>query len=217
MRHSHLLGTLACVFAFSSVASGQGNTIQYVVSGLGSGLNDGTSWDDAFWTLDKALDPLQNGAILTAQNVELHLKQGTYVPNGTLFFAASATPTARETTFLVPVGVVSIIGKYAGTEDFDEPPIGSATILSGDRGTTGDPSDNCYHVLVFDPNIIEDMNLATVIVQDGNADFIPASPLIPNPITSAWIRAPRAFACSSSSRTTQPAPLLSTKPSRSMS
>src|SRR6185437_6984423 len=44
-----------------------------------------------------------------------------------------------------------------------------------------------------------------------------ASPLMPKPTSSAWMRAPRALACSYSSSISTPAPSDNTKPSRSLS
>ena len=44
---------------------------------------------------------------------------------------------------------VEVYGGFAGTETLlsERNPAANITILSGDIGTLGDPSDNCYHVV----------------------------------------------------------------------
>ncbi len=138
-----------------------------------SGANDGSSWADAFTTLQAALDIATEGA-------QIWVKAGTYNPTS----AYDLTNTSRFYHFRMKNGV-AIYGGFDGTEtelsqrDFNA----NETILSGDlsgnddfdvanggyQGTTGD--DNCYHIF-YHPNIGIDSTavLDGFTLKGGNAN-----------------------------------------------
>ncbi|MCP4680630.1 MAG: right-handed parallel beta-helix repeat-containing protein [Deltaproteobacteria bacterium] len=114
------------------------------------GTNDGTSWKDAFLSLQDALDEAGYG-------YQILVAEGTYKPE---------KPDGREATFLLPEGVM-IYGGFdptpggapisdAGLTDAGLNPAGGfdardwkthKTILSGDLGVESDSSDNAFHVV----------------------------------------------------------------------
>lgn len=101
-----------------------------------AGLNNGTSWANAFIRLQSALDTAQNGD-------EIWVAAGTYYP------ALGSEPDPRALSFNLKSGVV-VYGGFAGTETALAQRNWSAneTILSGDLGAPGDNSDNSNHVVM---------------------------------------------------------------------
>jgi hypothetical protein len=130
-----------------------------------AGNNDGTSWTDAFTSLQSALD------VATADN-DIYIARGTYKPSS----AYSLTNTPRYYHFELKNNV-GIYGGFAGTETFlsQRTDFGyggtNETILSGDIGATGDNSDNCLHV-VYNPTagITNTALLEGVTITGGNAN-----------------------------------------------
>ncbi|MCZ2289396.1 MAG: Ig-like domain-containing protein, partial [Anaerolineales bacterium] len=118
-----------------------------------NGLNNGSSWDDAYSDLQDAL----------AENActEIWVAAGTYYPT---------SGNDRAISFELRSGV-EIYGGFAGTEtqrsgrDVDA----NATILSGDIGTQGDKGDNSYHV-VYANNVNNTAVLDGFTVTGGNAN-----------------------------------------------
>jgi parallel beta-helix repeat protein/predicted outer membrane repeat protein len=98
-----------------------------------TGANTGTSWADAFTTLQPALSWAVDG-------VEIWVAEGTYKPTG---------GTDRTVSFRMKNGV-AIYGGFdpsVGVTEFEDRDwVAHATILSGDIGTEGDVTDNSYHV-----------------------------------------------------------------------
>jgi len=96
------------------------------------GLNNGTSWSNAFTDLQDALE-------IANSEDQIWVADGMYLPIGT---------TDRTISFELKNGV-AIYGGFAGKEtalkqrDF----VSNLTILSGDIGVTGNTSDNSYHVV----------------------------------------------------------------------
>ena len=114
-----------------------------------TGRGDGTSWTDAFTSLQDAL-------ALARPDDQIWIAAGTYTPDE----GATVTAGDRAASFRVSGALdgLRIYGGFAGTH---RPGGGETslaerdlttreTILSGDIGTLGDASDNSYHVLVFD-------------------------------------------------------------------
>lgn len=107
------------------------------------GLADGASWGDAFQDLDEALCL---GAELGGRGIPVQI----WVAGGVYYPMRSDNPAdARSASFGLRNNV-ELFGGFAGTENFvqQRDVQTNPTILSGDIGTNGDSSDNCYHVLV---------------------------------------------------------------------
>jgi parallel beta-helix repeat protein len=107
-------------------------------------VNDGSSWANAFTSLQTAL-----GVVVSGQTIEVG--QGTYTPG--------SSPTA---TFQLIDGVM-IEGGFAGfgASNPDARNVAAyPTIRSGDIGTPGDNADNCY-------NVVTGNNTNSTAVLDG--------------------------------------------------
>jgi hypothetical protein len=107
---------------------------RWYVKELGSGAKDGTSWDDAFDSIQDAIDAASPGG-------EIWVAAGTYVPG-----------TLRTDTFQLKTGV-ALYGGFNGTETLRDERDWEAnvTILSGDIngddvGFTNN-GENVYHVV----------------------------------------------------------------------
>jgi GH25 family lysozyme M1 (1,4-beta-N-acetylmuramidase) len=100
------------------------------VDSKASGNNNGSSWANAFVSLQSALSAATSGDTI-------EVAQGTYYPT---------TGTDRTATFQLLDGV-AIHGGYAPGGSAEPNPATYPTILSGDIGILGDNSDNSYHVV----------------------------------------------------------------------
>ena len=103
-----------------------------------TGLNNGTSWKDAFVDLDSAINVTSSSSIWVSA--------GIYKPSTNL---QGETPSnEREKTFRLKENI-AIYGGFSGSEinlsdrDWNL----NKTILSGDIGIEGDSTDNTYHVI----------------------------------------------------------------------
>lgn len=96
------------------------------------GLNDGTSWADAYTDLQAAL-----GAADSSD--QIWVAEGIYRPT---------TDTTRTIAFELETGV-SLYGGFAGTETLRSQRDWQShrSVLSGDIGTTGVMTDNSYNVI----------------------------------------------------------------------
>ncbi len=128
-----------------------------------NGLNNGSSWDNAYADLQDALDDAND----SEKPVEVCVAQGTYIPSEVGSFY-NPKYRLRFATFQL-INDVNIIGGYAGTgtKDPDKRDIEIfKTILSGDINgddiDVNDPCDlryeptridNCYHVVTCYENI----------------------------------------------------------------
>jgi|GEM_PF-2083929 len=126
------------------------------VDSSATGNNDGSSWQNAFTSLQDALQAAGKGS-------EIWIAEGIYYPdNGT-----GITDDKRDTSFVIPDSV-TIYGGFNGTEtspgnrNWET----NKTILSGDIGVEGDSTDNSYHVVRGGSNILLD----GLIIEKGNAD-----------------------------------------------
>jgi parallel beta-helix repeat protein len=102
-----------------------------------TGANDGSSWEDAYTTLQPALDEAVAGD-------EIWVAAGTYKPT---YLSDPSKP--RSATFQLKNGV-ALYGGFdpsVGDTDFgDRDWAANAAILSGDLGTPVVATDNSYHV-----------------------------------------------------------------------
>ena len=108
----------------------------YVDDSAAAGLNDGSSWTDAFLELSSALVLAE----CTGTATEIWVATGNYKPT---------SGTDRTATFRLKSGV-TVLGGFAGcgAVDPDERDIHLyETLLSGDIRRLNDNSDNSYHVV----------------------------------------------------------------------
>lgn len=112
-----------------------------------SGLNDGTSWFNAFTNLQRALDSVEDSQ-------EIWVAEGIYrTSSGKLYepFEPNTKPTdARYALFYIKPGT-RMYGGFLGHELSRKNRKGSfeRTILSADIGTENDDSDNSYRVSFY--------------------------------------------------------------------
>ena len=113
-----------------------------------NGLNDGTSWNNAFNSLTDALELVDSFS-------EIWVAAGTYYP-----------ASVRSGSFVIP-GDITVFGGFSGNEvssmarDISQ----NETILSGDIGVQGIGTDNSFHVVVA----LDGAVLDGFTIQDGNA------------------------------------------------
>lgn len=113
-----------------------------------NGLNNGTSWDNAFTDLQDALAIAQSGDQVWVSN-------HTYRAHG----------TDRDVSFNVPSGVI-MIGGFEGTESDPAQRASNAfTTLSGNIGDTGLDTDNTYHIM----RVFGNFDLERFIFREANA------------------------------------------------
>jgi hypothetical protein len=123
---------VACFFLSVIVCPAVGKIIY--VNDDANGLNDGTSWTDAYTDLQWALFVVTSGD-------QVWVGAGTYKPGG-----------SRNDSFQMKNGV-GIYGGFAGDEDpnlfdlADRDFTTNESILSGDIGVAGNNADNSYHVI----------------------------------------------------------------------
>jgi predicted outer membrane repeat protein len=129
----------------------QGSPIIYVRPGGGG---SGTSWGDAYGSLQTAIDNAPAGS-------EIWVAAGTYVPSSTGDRNASFTLKDQ----------IEIYGGFGGFEtDRGQRNIGAnGTILSGDIGAAGNNTDNSYHVVSVQ-NIPNYAILDGFTIAGGNAN-----------------------------------------------
>ncbi|MBN2182144.1 MAG: hypothetical protein JW715_09540 [Sedimentisphaerales bacterium] len=167
LKRTHLI-TIFVISVFFIVSGGvtpvEAKTIY--VDDDAVGVNDGSSWTDAFNYLQDALAAASDGD-------EIHVAQGVYTPDSN-----SAIPDGtgnREATFQL-IGDISLKGSYAGygvrnpyARDTELTP----TILSGDLYGNNDSNvleessreENSYHVVTCSSNAILD----GLIITGGSA------------------------------------------------
>ena len=125
------------------------------VKSTASGANNGTSWANAFTSLQSALTAAASGD-------EIWVAAGTYKPTAT---------ADRNFSFALKNGV-GVYGGFAGTETMrsQRNPATNVTILSGDIGTGGVATDNSYHVVTSDSTVTSTGILDGFTVTGGQAD-----------------------------------------------
>ncbi|MEF8811052.1 MAG: T9SS type A sorting domain-containing protein, partial [Bacteroidales bacterium] len=128
-----------------------------------TGLNNGSSWENAFVDLQSALDK-------ATIDDEIWVAYGIYRPSKEFDLDESGGSDPREKTFLIPDGV-NVYGGFGGNETarHQRDPKIHETTLSGDVGNHFVTSDNVYHVVCF-VNAGERTVFDGFTITAGNAD-----------------------------------------------
>ncbi len=124
-----------------------------------TGSNNGTSWTNAYTSLQSAIDGTQADG-------DVWVAAGTYVPTAS---PDNVSTDNRDYAFHLDKNL-KIYGGFAGTETLlNERTSGNTSILSGDLDNDDDISDNSYHVFITD----ELNNTSTIdgfTITKGNAN-----------------------------------------------
>ena len=125
------------------------------VRSTAAGANNGTSWTNAFTSL-------QSGLAAAASGDEIWVAAGIYKP----------TATADRTISLALKNGVGVYGGFAGTETMRSQRNSNVnvTALSGDIGAAGVTTDNSYHVVTSDSTVTATGILDGFTVTAGRAD-----------------------------------------------
>ena len=171
--------TLSAIIALSVLSLALAQTIVRVNAAspcatacdLDGGDCDGSNWDKACQSLAEAVLEVNLVAGAPPDHYEIWVVQGTYKQPG----------TDRNKSFLMHKNV-TWYGGFDGTEssvpDWDTR-TDNETILSGDIGTPGVATDNCYHVVrgrithgaeFNDPPLDETAIIDGFTISDGQAD-----------------------------------------------
>ncbi len=108
-------------------------------------VKPGASGTGASWATAGDLQTIINAA---AAGSQVWVAAGTYYPNA-YPSGSSGYASTRDYAFTLKTGV-AVYGGFAGTETLQSQRnvTANVTILSGDIGTTGTYTDDCYHVLL---------------------------------------------------------------------
>ncbi|MDR6489406.1 hypothetical protein J2799_003945 [Chryseobacterium vietnamense] len=133
------------LFILNSIAIS--STVRYVNINSSTGSAPYTSWATASNDLQTVINASQIGD-------EIWVSSGTYIPARDPF-GNSSPSDSQDKTFYLKDGI-SVYGGFNGTEISltDRNINNNITILSGDIGTLGTKTDNCYHVVLFSGNSI---------------------------------------------------------------
>ena len=152
---------LARVLAALTLVSAASAQVVFVDKSA-TGANDGTTWADAFKSLDDGIDDA-----LSSAGEAVLVAHGTYYPS----VKRDATDDRSAAFELKPN--VRVIGGYLGGGSIDpNDPDGSPrlTVLSGNIGNDA-LTDNCYNVVYAPGTATEEVqDLERVTVRDGYAD-----------------------------------------------
>ncbi len=134
---------------------------RYVKPG-GNDSNTGTSWFQAYQTLQKAIEAAVAGD-------QIWIASGTYYP--TKDEAGSASPADARTKVFYINKNIAIYGGFSGTETLLSQRNWRTNLvtLNGDIGTSGSASDNAYHVVKI-YSVSSSMILDGVQITGGNAN-----------------------------------------------
>lgn len=130
----------AGAYELSNACTGNTPRIFRVKADAG-GSNNGSTWNDAYTSLQTALEQACYGD-------QIWVAGGTYQPSA---YPPNCTGcnTPRDHVFFIRNGL-QLYGGFNGTENTlaDRPSVLAPTLLSGDIGTPNDSTDNCHHVVL---------------------------------------------------------------------
>lgn len=134
---------------------------RYYVDKDAVGLNDGSSWANAFTKVQSAIDAAIPGD-------SIWVASATYYPTASYFITGGAA--SRLYAFAIDNNTV-ILGGFNGTETNvnQRDPVLNPTILSGDLNVIGTATDNAYHVLRF-INSSKNSLIDGFTIRDGRSD-----------------------------------------------
>ncbi|HUM52254.1 MAG TPA: T9SS type A sorting domain-containing protein [Chitinophagales bacterium] len=129
MKKIFLQIILFLVLSASSIAYGA----RIYVKQNASGLNNGTSWSNAYTSIEQSFSSAVVGD-------EIWIASGIYKPSG----------NTSSSSFTIPNGI-KVYGGFGGTEsDLSQRNLSvNTTTLNGDVGTTGVATDNCRSIVKF--------------------------------------------------------------------
>ncbi len=169
---SRLASFITIVCLTIPVSATSGKTVWYVDDSSVGGLNNGTSWENAFIELQSALD-------VASYSDEIRVAQGTYTPD---YDVTSNVHNGDRTASFSIYSEVELYGGYAGYGAADpdlRDVTNHVTILSGDLAGNDGPgflnnNENSYHVVhteyVYSGTIIDGF---TVTGANGNGETFP--------------------------------------------
>jgi hypothetical protein len=128
------------------------------VKASATGANNGTSWANAYTSLQTALTAAN-------PNDEIWVAAATYKP----------TPTTDRAISFAMKNAVGVYGGFDGTETLrsQREPVVNVTTLSGDIGTAGASNDNSYHVVTASNTVTSSGVLDGFTITGGHADGAP--------------------------------------------
>ena len=140
MNHKWLIATLCLTFSASCAMS---QTIWYVDGSLTNGLNDGTSWTNAFRTIQPALSNTGMGDPSEPPYAEIWVAKGVYKPGNT-----------RTNSFEMKISATPLYGGFTNgmaaraERDWQTyPTILSGDLLGNDSTNFQSRADNAYHII----------------------------------------------------------------------
>gem|GEM_PF-3071032 len=142
------------VFLFTLLLNVTNAQTLIYVNANATGSNNGTSWANAY-------DSLQNALNAASLGDQIWVAAGVYKPSD----------TTRSVSFNLKGGL-TIVGGFAGTETSISHRnwVTNPTYISGDIGTVGDSLDNTRTIIVFKNSEITTI-LDGFIIEDGYNDF----------------------------------------------
>ncbi|MFZ1529690.1 MAG: choice-of-anchor Q domain-containing protein [Ferruginibacter sp.] len=167
------------LFLFLSL-SGSLAAIRYVKPGS-AGTAPYTSWATASNDLQAVINQCLAGD-------EIWIAAGTYKPNRRADAVTVITATDRNNAFVLKNNV-KIYGGFTGTETLvTQRSLVNVVLLSGDIGTVGTVTDNCYHVVISAGLTGANTLLDGIRITAGNAN---AAIITPNITVNTFTVSPR--------------------------
>ncbi|MCB0735932.1 MAG: T9SS type A sorting domain-containing protein [Bacteroidetes bacterium] len=126
------------------------------VDNTATGTNNGSSWSNAYTSLQSALN-----AHMSSNVDEIRIAEGTYYPTA----SPNSSSNNQNKAFYLFGHDVELKGGY---NSITGEQTGANTILSGNIGNVASENDNCYHVFIG-IDLTADTKFENLVIQDGNA------------------------------------------------